>query len=547
MAKSPLSTLTAVGGVVAVLLVGCSPADNQADSEPEPETIGSDDAPETTSPAPEETDDDAGEPDTKSSAGEVSPDPGHVAPEHFPTDPLAGLDEFYEQEVQWSDCAEEMHCGSVEVPRDYADPAGERITIEFVSDTLDDQPFVVMNPGGPGSSGYEMVADQANLVFSSRLREESNIIGFDPRGVARSEPLECMDDSEYEEWNQETGEAGFETDVDLSSAELAEVVAQCQERSGDIIEHIDTISSARDMDILRAAIGEEQLHYFGMSYGTKLGLAYAEMFPDQVGRWVLDGVMDVSVSLAGIAGDQAVGFERELWRFAEWCAGREECPISGDAQEVFDGISELTDEIREEPVTATDGRQVTANTIFGGLSTTMYIPGGREVLLEALQLWVDEANPEYFQQISDIADGRNADGTYDWISSWSFRAIMCSDYPPEGEGLNGPGLLEGEDVTYTEQFLSANTEFCDALPGERAGEPWEPSEELPQMLLIGGTQDPATPVEWAENTHRMLPNSSLLIYDGDGHISYGLGNTCVNNIADDYLIDGELFDGRQDC
>lgn len=547
MVKSPLSAITAVGGVVVLLLVGCSPAD------PEPEETGSPDAADTTSEAPEETDDDdATEPedepeDEEGGDREIAPDPGHEAPAHFPSDPLAGLEEFYDQQVEWSDCEGELHCGSVEVPRDYDEPEGETITIEFVSDTLEDLPFVVMNPGGPGSSGYEIVADQANAVFSSRLREEFNIIGFDPRGVARSEPLECMDDSEYDQWNQQTGEAGFDTDLDLSSAELADIVAQCEERSGDIIEHIDTISSARDMDIIRAAIGEDQLHYFGMSYGTKLGLAYAEMFPEEVGRWVLDGVMDVSVSLAGIAGDQAAGFERQLWAFAEWCADQEECPISGDAQDVFDGIGELTDEIRQAPVAASDGRQITANTIFGGLSTTMYLDGGRDVLLEALQLWVNEANPEYFQQISDLADGRNPDGSYDWISSWSFRTIMCSDYPAEGEGLEAPGLLDGEDTTFTEQFLSPNTDFCDVLPGERAGEPWEPSDELPQMLLIGGTEDPATPVEWAENVHGMLPNSSLLIYDGEGHISYGLGNTCVNDLVDDYLVDGELFDGTEEC
>lgn len=542
MAKSPLSAITAVGGVVALLLVGCAPED------PEPETNGSPEATEETSPTPEGTENDDAEADADEDADrDVSPDPGHEAPAHFPDEPTAGMEEFYDQEVDWSACEEDLHCGSVEVPRNYDDPTGDTITIEFVADTLEDQPFLVMNPGGPGSSGYELVADQANALFSSRLREEYNIIGFDPRGVARSEPLECMDDSEYDDWNQQTGEAGFETDLDVDDEELVEIVAQCQERSGDIIEHIDTISSARDMDIMRAAVGEDQLHYFGMSYGTKLGLTYAEMFPEEVGRWVLDGVMDVTISLAGIAEDQAVGFERQLWDFAEWCAEQEECPISGDAQDVFDGIAELTDEIREAPVAASDGRQITANTIFGGLSTTMYIAGGQEILLEALQLWINEANPEYFQQISDIADGRNPDGTYDWISSWSFRTIMCSDYPEDGEGLTGPGLLEGEDVSYTEQFLSANTEFCDVLPGERTGEPWEPSDELPQMLLIGGTGDPATPVEWAENVHSLLPNSSLLIYNGDGHISYGLGNTCVNEIADDYLIDGELFEGTEEC
>lgn len=472
---------------------------------------------------------------------------GQEAPAHFPQDPLDGLEEFYDQEPDWQDCKDELSCGSVTVPRSYSDPEGETIEIEFVADAMEDRPFLVMNPGGPGASGVDIVAEQAGYVFSSELRGEYNIIGFDPRGISRSEPVECMDEAEYDLWNQLTGDDDLDSELEIATVEFDEVVDQCQQLSGDIIEHIDTISAARDMDILRAALDEDELHYLGMSYGTKLGLAYAEMFPDRVGRWALDAVMDVSLSMAGIAEDQAAGFERQLRAFAERCADDDDCPIAGDADEVLEGISERVDELGDNPVTGADGRLITANTIFSGLSTTMYIPGGHSVLLEALQLWVEEEDPQYFQLLADTAAGRNLDGSYDWISSFSFRSIMCLDYPEEGPGLSDPGLLDDEEASFTEQFVNADTEFCDALPGEQSGEPWQPSDELPQMLLVGGTEDPATPVEWAENVHSMLPNASLLVYDGDGHISYGPSNSCVAEIVDDYLVSGELFEGREEC
>lgn len=509
MAHRRRKVLTAAGGVVVLLISGCAGPD-QADEFAD-----------------------------------------HTPPAHFPQQPLGGLEDFYDQDPDWQDCADGLFCGSVSVPRDYSDPEGETIEIEFVADTLESDQFLVMNPGGPGGSGFDIVADQAHLIFTSELRDAYNIIGFDPRGVARSQPMACMDDAEYDLWHQLSGDDQIDSDLldelGLETVDFEEILAQCELLSGDIMEHIDTVSSARDMDILRSALGEDELHYFGMSYGTKLGLAFAEMFPDRVGRWVLDAVMDVSLSFNGITEDQAAGFERQLQDFAQWCADREQCPVDGGAEAVMDAISERTEELLEVPEQATDGRIITAETVFSGISTTMYIPDGHMLLLEALQTWVDEEDPEVFQFLADAGAGRNVDGSYDWISSWSFRTIMCLDYPEEGEGLSGPGLLDEEAAPFTEQFVAPNTEFCDALPGEREGMPWEPSEDLPQMLLIGGTQDPATPVEWAESIHGKLPQSSLLIYDGTGHISYAPGNVCVADIVDEYFINGELFEGRQDC
>ncbi|GFZ97736.1 alpha/beta hydrolase [Nesterenkonia alkaliphila] len=549
----------AAGGVVLfALLAGCAAEDPQpappadtAMQEPAPEEAegaegAEEQGPEEQGPAEEGEADDAAAGSVNTDYSDIAPDAGHSPPEHFPADPLEGLDEFYGQQVDWQDCESGMHCGAVTVPKDYDDPDGETIEIEFISDSVDDAPFLLMNPGGPGSSGYEIVAEQVDWVFTSELQDAYNIVGFDPRGVARSAPLECMEDEEYDLWNQLTGDETLDADLVGEAVDFTDVVAQCQELSGDIIEHVDTVSAARDMDIMRDALGQERLHYFGMSYGTKLGLAYAEIFPEQVGRWALDGVMDTSISISGVTADQSVGFERQLWEFAEYCAEREDCPIEGEAEDVVEGIDERIDEMWDNPVEASDGRLISAATIFSGLSTTMYVPGGQEALLLALTDWIDNGDPEYFQYLSDIYDGRNPDGSYDWISSWSFRTIMCLDYPLAGEGFEGPGLLD-EETPFTDQFIGTGTEYCQALPTEPAGAPWEPSDELPQILLVGGTEDPATPVEWAQNMHSMMPNSALLLYEGEGHISYRPDNPCVADIVDGYFIDGELFEGQQTC
>lgn len=556
MASRLFSRGAAAGGVALLtLLAGCAaedpqpapPADAVAQQEtPEPEAQSTETPEDADAPVQDTEDDDAAAGSVNTDYSDIAPGPGHSPPDHFPADPLAGLEEFYGQEVTWQECESGMHCGAVTVPKDYADPEGETIEIEFISDSVHDAPFLLMNPGGPGSSGYDIVAQQADWIFTAQLLDAYNIVGFDPRGVARSAPLECMEDAEYDLWNQLTGDETTDADLVGEAVEFTDVVAQCQELSGDILEHIDTVSAARDLDIMRDALGQERLHYFGMSYGTKLGLAYAELFPEQVGRWALDGVMDTSISISGVTADQSVGFERQLWEFAEFCAGRDDCPIEGDAEDVIGGIDERIDQMWDAPVEASDGRLISAATIFGGLSTTMYVAGGQEALLVALTDWIDNDDPEFFQYLSDIYDGRNPDGSYDWISSWSFRTIMCLDYPLSGEGFDGPGLLD-EETPFTDQFIGTGTEYCQALPNDPVGEPWEPSDELPQILLVGGTEDPATPVEWAQSVHSMMPNSALLLYEGDGHISYRPDNPCVAEIVDGYFIDGELFEGQETC
>lgn len=488
------------------------------------------------------------------------------------TDPRAagapdGLEEFYTQDLSWEECDaenlpngtsatadEQMQCTTVTVPVSYEDPTGESIELAVVASGDADDPSLLTNPGGPGQSGVDFVANGAQTLATPSVRDHFRIIGFDPRGVHRSEGVVCLTDEEFDEAREDPGssadlaeEAGDQEQRDHDLQQHQEVMDQCQEETGELLGQIDTLSAARDMDILRAAFHEEDLHYVGFSYGTKLGLAYAEEFPDRVGRFVLDAVMDVSLPMEDITREQAGGFENALTDFAQWCADQG-CAAGDTADDVVDTVATLFAEVAENPVETADGRTVTVGILVNGFITPMYDASGWPHLSEALTMALDDGDYSAFQYFADLQAGRGQDGSYEWISNYAHSTIHCLDYPMNPEmGWDGfAEELEETSPTFGPYFAGDDL-FCDVLPFEASFEPWEPDPALPPMLLIGTTGDPATPVSWAESMHEALPNSSLIVYEGEGHGAYRPGISCVTEPADAFLITGELEAGRTEC
>ena len=212
----------------------------------------------------------------------------------------AGFEKYYEQVVEFAECGDGLFCAEVEVPMNWDDPQSESITIATAyrkADKKDPVGFVLFNPGGPGASGYDWVIESSDFLGTKVLRENFNIMGFDPRGVGRSSAVSCLTDEEYDEFLY--GVTGFElgSDEDLAAGRAAvkEFGQKCLENTGDLLGHVDTISAAKDMDLLRAILGQEKLHYLGYSYGSLLGTVYANLFPDRVGQFVLDGAIDPTV------------------------------------------------------------------------------------------------------------------------------------------------------------------------------------------------------------------------------------------------------------
>ena len=463
---------------------------------------------------------------------------------------------FYEQEPEWETCEGTMLCAEIEVPLDYEDPEGETIEIQAISSNTapESGEHLLTNPGGPGSSGYDTVAEDLEFIFSEELIDAYNVVGFDPRGVHRSAPVECLTDEEMDENRERVAEGEEELD-DEAAVEQAREDAQwladrCEDRTGESLGHVDTVSAARDMDILRAALGEEELNYLGFSYGTKLGMTYAEHHPEHVGRFVLDGVLDVSVDSHELQLAQARGFESALEDYAQWCVDQDECPVQGEPEDVIAAVQDLFAQVAEEPVEGHDGRTVPIGVLVSGFILPMYDPEGWGYLNEGLAYALEEGDFYAFQHWADQSAGREPDGSYDWKSQMAFRAIMCLDYPVSDD----PEVIDEEYDETVEMaptfgpYLGHSGIACAEWPHSPVTEPFEPTvEDMDEMLLIGTTGDPATPAEWAENTHEMVPASSLLVYEGEGHLAYRPDNDCVVELVDAYLLDGELFEGREEC
>ncbi|HIX00305.1 MAG TPA: alpha/beta hydrolase, partial [Candidatus Nesterenkonia stercoripullorum] len=196
----------------------------------------------------------------------------------------AALEAFYEQDLSWEDCEDEMLCATVRVPADYSDPDGAELGIDIISSETaegEDPPFLLTNPGGPGASGVDLVIETGDFLFATEVTQQYNILGFDPRGVDRSAPVECLSDDEMDEYREMEQDTQLDEDAAYEQAleQSAELGEKCLQNTGESLGHVDTVSAARDMDIIRAAVGQQTLDYLGFSYGTKLGLAYAEHFP----------------------------------------------------------------------------------------------------------------------------------------------------------------------------------------------------------------------------------------------------------------------------
>ncbi len=232
----------------------------------------------------------------------------------------AELRSYYTQQVDWTACEADFECAKIKVPLDYSKPDGDSIEIaalKLSTKGSSKKGSLLVNPGGPGGSGYDFVRDAGTTHFSEKLRANYDIVGFDPRGVKRSAPVTCLTDQERDASRAKI----YDLDTDAGLAEtLADnkaIAAKCEEKTGPVLGHIDTVSAAKDLDILRAVLNDTKLNYLGFSYGTFLGSTYASLFPDNVGRMVLDGAMDPSLSYEELTSGQAKAFEKAIRAYVD--------------------------------------------------------------------------------------------------------------------------------------------------------------------------------------------------------------------------------------
>ncbi|WP_199485003.1 alpha/beta hydrolase [Actinomadura craniellae] len=454
-----------------------------------------------------------------------------------------GLGAFYNQQVAWAGCGDGFECAHVEVPLDYAAPSKSRLKLAVIrmrargSDRIGS---LLINPGGPGGSGVDWVRGAAQ-GFNDRLRERFDIVGFDPRGVGKSNPVHCLDGEQLDTFFATDATPDSQDEID----DLADVgrgfADGCKERSGSVLPHVGTQDAARDMDVLRAALGDEKLTYMGLSYGTYLGAYYAERFPRQVRALVLDGAVDPTLSATDVLQHQAKGFEEALRSFAADCVTQSGCPLGRTVDGALNRIAALQKRADGKPLrnTSGDGRKVQESLVTSGIAQALYTkqlwPALRAALATALT-----GDGTALLRLADQMVERRPDGSYGNLMEANM-AINCVDKPHPADV---PAFKK--EVAKAEKASSRFGAFvvwgglpCVHWPVKPAAEPAPPTAAgAPPIVVIGTTRDPATPYAWSRALAGQLTSGRLVTLDGDGHTAYFQANACITQAVDAYLVNG---------
>lgn len=453
----------------------------------------------------------------------------------------AGLESFYEQKPSWKDCEDGFECTTVEVPLDYSKPSGDKLGISVIrlpaQDSSDRIGSLLTNPGGPGGSGVDFVR-QVGRAFGADLRNRFDIVGFDPRGVAGSDPVRCNTGAQLDDFFSTDASPDDEQETRALGTEGEEFAQNCETKAADKLPHVGTVNAARDMDVLRAALGDDKLTYYGASYGTYLGAFYAEQFPKNVRALVLDGAVDPTLSSTELLIEQAKGFETALRAFAEDCVANG-CPFGDSADAVVTRIGDLLDDIDKKPLTSTrDDREVTESLAVMGIARSLYVKEYWPVLRQALTKAINDSDGTILLGLADEMVDRKADGTYSNQTDANM-AVNCVDKPtPQNLAAYGKAAAEAEkSAPRFGPFVVWGGVPCVYWPTQSAPEP-KPltANGADPILVIGTTRDPATPYKWSENLADQLSSGVLLTFEGDGHTAYLQGNACITNAVDDYLV-----------
>lgn len=465
----------------------------------------------------------------------------------LPERPTGGIEGFAAQQPAWSSCGDGMQCADVYAPLDWSDPDGEPITLRLVKHpaTGDDRlGTLFVNPGGPGASGAEYVAESIDYAVPAEVQRAYDVIGWDPRGVGQSTQVRCFDAAGMDDFlfGIESGaqpQRGDDAWIDAALEESRVFGEACEEGTGELIGHVSTADTVRDLDMLRAIVGDEQLHYLGFSYGTYIGARYANAYPERVGRLVLDGAMDPTASLADVVREQTRGFELALRAYLADCLQRKDCPFTGSADDAMDRIGALLDRVDAKPLQGADGRMVGANTMLTAIITPLYSQGNWGYL-DQLFTTAEQGDAEVALSLADFYYDR-VGGEYASNSTEAFSAINCLDYPA-GELDRDRMRAEAAELDRIAPTIGRFQGFGDV---SCAGWPVSGvSERLPvkaagaaPILVVGTTGDPATPYRWAEALADQLESGVLVTYRGEGHTAYG-ESACVRDVVDAYLLKG---------
>ncbi len=480
--------------------------------------------------------------------GGVPPDSTSTA---RPVDAPPGLEGFYGQRLQWGSCQDfespgdplpsSLDCARLTVPIDYAHPDGPTAQLAVSRSKASGQRIgsLVTNPGGPGVSGLSLATAGARTALADRF----DVIGLDPRGVGASTPtVRCLTPAETD---AERADPDFDMSpqgIERTEDERRQYADRCVQRSGaDLLAHVGTREVVQDLDVLRAALGDDKLTYLGYSYGTRIGLAYAERYPQRVRAMVLDGVVDPGEDPVRAVNEQAAGFQQAFDQYAADCARSDRCPLGQDPAGAAAAFRALLAPLQEHPARTTDPRGLGYEDAITGVQQALYGRDLWQLLTTGLRELAD-GRGDTLLHLADLYEGRRDDGSYANVED-AFNAVRCVDDPR----VTDRAVAGAADAEYRKAapFLDdgmgtgqAPLDLCAFWPVPNSSTPQQVViTGAPRLVVVSTTGDPATPYQAGADLAKQI-GAALITYQGTRHtIALTSGERCVDDPVIDYLID----------
>lgn len=484
-----------------------------------------------------------GEDDTPTNTASATPDVSGISADLMP---------FYEQSLNWESCDETFQCTMVTAPLDWENPGAGEIELSLIRHRPEQgEPIgsLLTNPGGPGASGVSIIRDSLTGVIGDALVDKYDVIGFDPRGVGESTAVSCMDAADMDDYlfaipAGTRGSDEWDADLEARNKDFSET---CEANSAGILPFITTVNAARDMDLMRAVLGDEKLNYLGFSYGTFLGATFADLYPDRVGRLVLDGAIDPEVSGIEVSTTQAIGFESALRAYMADCLTDDECPFSGTVDDGMADLGTLLASVDRTPIPAADGRELGGDSLVTAIIAALYSEGSWPYLTAALAETL-QGGADIAFQLADFYYDRTADG-YSSNQTEAFRAYNCVDYPDDTtdeEAAEMDDVIAEKAPTIAPYWSGPDpcSDWTTPPTGTRGSLVAAGSDPI---VVVGTTNDPATPYEWAVSLADQLDAGVLVTRVGEGHTGYNKGNDCVDAAVESYLIEGTVPEDGLRC
>ncbi|MEZ0363403.1 alpha/beta hydrolase [Mycobacterium sp. pUA109] len=467
------------------------------------------------------------------------------------------------QALQWGGChvsagstvklPKDAQCGAVAVPVDYDHLDGETAKLAVIRFPATGARIgsLVINPGGPGESGIEAAV---NIVKSlpTQVRERFDLVGFDPRGVASSRPaVWCNSDADNDRLRADPQVDYSPAGVEHIENETKAYVQRCIEKTGiKFLANIGTVNVARDLDTLRAALGDDKLTYLGYSYGTRIGSAYAEAYPQNVRAMILDGAIDPNADPIEEDLRQAASFQDAFDNYAADCAKTPSCPLGTDPAKAVDVYHSLVNPLVEKPAPTKDPRGLSYSDAIVGTIMALYSPSFWSHLTDGLTD-LAHGHGDTMLLLADIYMQRDSKGHY--TNATDARvAVNCVDQPPVRD--RAKVIEEDRRSREVAPFLSYGEFTGDAPLSTCAFWPVPPTSEphtisapgLPPTMVVSTTHDPATPYQAGVDLAHQL-HAALLTFEGTQHTVVFEGNDCVDKFAGAYLIDGAVPSDGAKC